>query len=91
MIHHYDGACIKLSCVAHFSHDVMNECEEETAYDPACKHDYGFKVLMHNINELTCQDEQDRCGDEISMGNTGWGEPGSSISSRMMNKPSISK
>ena len=91
MIHQYDEACINLSCDANFSHDSMHKHTGETGYDPSCKHDYGFKVLMHNINELTYQDELCQYGDETYMGHAGCDKPESGISSRIMNKPGITK
>ena len=48
-------------------------------------------MLIHNINELSDQAELDQCGDETSIGHAGYAEPGSGISSRIMNKPGITK
>ena len=74
-----------------FLHDIMHECKGDTGYDPACKYDYSFKVLMHDINEITCQSELDQCWDETFMGHTGHTESGSGISSRIMNNTGITK
>ena len=91
MIHRYEEARVNLSCDAHFSHGNMHECTSETRCDPEYKCDYGFKVLTYNINELKCQAELDQCGDETFMGHAEHGKSGSSDSSRIINKPDISK
>ena len=91
IIHHHDEACVNLPCDANFSHDAMHKHTGEISYGPACKHGYGIKVLMHSINELTCQAELDQCGDETSMECAGHSEPGSDVSSRITNKPGVTK
>ena len=80
-----------LSCDVNFSHDVMHNHTGETGYDPAHKNDYSFKVLTHNINELTHQAELDQSGDETSIGHAGYAEPRTGVLSRIMNNPGIAK
>ena len=58
-------------------------------YDPAYKFDYIYKCLIHNINEFTQLGDLDLCGDETTCGHGGYGEAGSGILARRMNKPGI--
>ena len=60
-------------------------------YDPAYKYDYAFKALIHNCNEFTYQADLDLCGDETSMGHSGYAEPGSGLSGWVANKPGITR
>ena len=80
---------VNLSCDVNFSYDATHNYTGNTSYDPECNHYYAFKVLKHNINELTHQDELDQCGDETSMGHEGCTEPRSGISSIIMNKTGV--
>ena len=62
-----------------------------TGYDPAYKYDFAFKALIHNCNEMTFQADLDQCGDETTMGHSGYGESGSGLCARVMGKPGITK
>jgi hypothetical protein len=61
----------------------------EPDYDPAYKYDYIYKCLVHNINEFTQLGDLDLCGDETTCGHGGFGEAGSGLLPRRMNKPGI--
>ena len=58
-------------------------------YDPAYKFDYIYKCLVHNINAFTQLGDLDLCGDETTCGHGGYGEAGSGILARRMNKPGV--
>jgi hypothetical protein len=63
----------------------------EDGYDPCFKYDYIFKVITHNVCALTERASLDLCGDETSWGHQGYGEAGSGVLERIMNKPGITK
>ena len=58
-------------------------------YDPAYKYEYIYKCLVRNVNEVTLFADLDLCGDETTCGHGGFGEAGSGILARRMNKPGI--
>ena len=58
-------------------------------YDPAYNYDYIYKSLITNTNQMTEYAELDLCGDETTCGHGGFGEAGSGILARRMNKPGI--
>jgi hypothetical protein len=73
---------------------TIKVCDNETAlrrgqdgYKPACKYDYLFFAVIKNLNEVTVQVELDLCGDETIYGHMGYGEPGSGLVSKIVNKP----
>ena len=61
----------------------------DIGYDPAYKYDYVYKVLVHNVNEVTELGDLDLCGDETTCGHGGYGEAGSGLNARRMNKPGV--
>jgi hypothetical protein len=61
----------------------------EADYDPSFKFDYIDKCLIHNINEFSKLGDLDLCGDETTCGHGGYGEAGSGILARRMNKPGV--
>jgi hypothetical protein len=61
----------------------------ENGYDPAYKYDYLYKCLVRNIDKLTLFADLDLCGVETTCGHGGFGEAGSGILARRMNKPGI--
>ena len=61
----------------------------ENGYDPSYKYDYVYLCLVSNTNELTLFADLDLCGDETTCGHGGFGEAGSGILARCMNKPGI--
>ena len=100
-----DGACgddlIKKAITATRWHEIKRIyklCNNDTApkrgedkYDPAYKFDLIFKVIVNNVNNITKYASLDLCGDETTWGHAGYGEAGSGITGRIMNKPGISK
>jgi len=63
----------------------------ETGYEPAHKFDYLWKTIVHNVNAVTKQAYLNLTGDETSWGHQGWGEPGSGLVKRILNKPGVCK
>jgi hypothetical protein len=59
----------------------------EPGYDPAYKYDLIWKVLVHNVNAISFSVELDLCGDETTFGHGGYGEQGSGLWSKLLNKP----
>jgi len=59
----------------------------EEGYDPACKYDYIFDVVVHNTNALTLKACLDLCGDESTWLFVGWGPSGSGLINRGLEKP----
>jgi hypothetical protein len=73
-------------------------CNNETApkrgepdYDPAYKYDMLYNVLIENLNAITEEAELDLSGDETTWGHGGFGEAGSGIIGRILNKPGVTK
>ncbi len=48
-------------------------------------------VLIDNLNAITEEAELDLSGDETTWGHGGFGEPGSGIIGRILNKPGVTK
>jgi len=46
-----------------------------------------FKTIVHNVNALSLYANPDQCGDEMSYGFKGWGEPDSGVVHMIKNKP----
>ena len=65
--------------------------KDQPGYDPAYKYDYIYKVLIHNVNEITETADLDLCGDETTWAHMGYGEAGTSILCRIMGKPGVTK
>ena len=100
-----NGACgddlIKKAITATRWHEIKRIyklCNNDTApkrgedkYDPAYKFDLIYKVIVNNVNNITKHASLDLCGDETTWGHAGYGEAGSGITGRIMNKPGISK
>ena len=59
--------------------------------DHAYKFDLIYKVITSNVNNITKHACLDLTGDETAWGHAGYGETGSGITGRIMNKPGISK
>jgi hypothetical protein len=77
---------------------VIKLCNNETApkrgepgYDPAYKYDMIYKVLIDNLNAITEEAELDLSGDETTWGHGGFGEAGSGLIGRILNKPGVTK
>ena len=77
---------------------VIKLCNNETApkrgepgYDPAYKYDMIYDTLIENLNAITEEAELDLCGDETTWGHGGFGESGSGLIGRIINKPGITK
>ena len=60
-------------------------------YDPAYKYNYGFKVIVANFNAFTETADLDQTGDESTMENNAYGEPGSSLLGRVLGKPAVTR
>lgn len=63
----------------------------EEGYDPAYKYDFIFATIIKNINALTKKANDDQCIDETTFPFNGFGEPGASLISKIMNKPGVTK
>jgi hypothetical protein len=63
----------------------------EPAYNPAYKYDMLYNVLIENLNAITAEAELDLSGDETTWGHGGFGEAGSGLIGRILNKPGITK
>ena len=72
------------------NNDVAPKKGEE-GYDPCYKYDYIYKVIVHNINELSKRAELDITGDETSWATASPGEAGAGVTGRIMGKPGVSK
>jgi hypothetical protein len=77
---------------------VIKLCNNETApkrgepgYNPAYKYDMLYDVLIENLNAITEEAELDLCGDETTWGHGGFGEAGSGLIGRIINKPGVTK
>ena len=77
---------------------VIKLCNNETApkrgepdYNPAYKYDMIYDVLVQNLNAITEEAELDLCGDETTWGHGGFGEAGSGLIGRILNKPGVTK
>ena len=55
----------------------------QLGYDPACKYDYIYQAVCHNMNYFTKYASLDLAGDESTWGFAGFGE----VVSRLINKP----
>jgi hypothetical protein len=65
--------------------------DEEDGYNSAYKYDMLWYVLFANLNAISKHAELDKCGDETTWGHGGYGEAGSGLVGRIMDKPGISK
>ena len=63
----------------------------EDGYDPAYKYDFIYRTIVDNVIALTKKAELDLTGDETSWAHQGYGEKGSSLLTRIQNKPGVSK
>jgi hypothetical protein len=77
---------------------VIKLCNNETSpkrgepdYNPAYKYDMLYDVLIENLNAITEEAELDLCGDETTWGHGGFGEAGSGLIGRILNKPGVTK
>jgi hypothetical protein len=59
----------------------------QDGYDPAYKYDFIWKAIIHNVNAITATAELDQCGDETTFGHGGYGETGTGLWGRLLNKP----
>ena len=55
-------------------------------YDPAYKYDLIYKAMVHNCNAITKYAEGHLTVDETTWGHAGYGEAGSGLTGRLMNK-----
>ena len=69
----------------------LSSKRDQPGYNPAYTYDFCFKALIHNVNEMTYQAGLNQRGDETLMGHGRYSEPGSGLTSRIMNKPGITK
>ena len=60
-------------------------------YNPCCKYDLVYKVLVHNTIAITKQGELDLTGDETTWAHQGYGEKGAKNLWRVAGKPGVSK
>lgn len=58
----------------------------EANYNPASKFDLPFDVMCHNCNAITKYADENQTVDETTWGHAGYGERGSGIVTRLMNK-----
>jgi hypothetical protein len=56
-------------------------------YDPAYKFDLIYKTLVHNVNAVSKFADENQVLDESTWGHSGYGEAGSGLTGRLMNKP----
>lgn len=63
----------------------------EANYNPAYKYDMIFDTIISNVNALTHRACLDLGGDETSIAHGGYGEKGTGILSRVLNKPGLTK
>ena len=59
---------------------------DKAGYDPAYKYDLIFRCMVHNCNAITLYAEQNQTVDETTWGHAGFGEAGSGLTGRLMNK-----
>jgi hypothetical protein len=61
----------------------------EPQYNPAYKYHYVYETLIFNLNSITFKADDDQCIDETTFPFNGFGEPGASLISKIMNKPGV--
>ena len=72
------------------NNDVAPKKGEE-GYDLCYKCNYIYKVIVHNINQLSKSAELDITGDETSWATASPGEAGAGVTGIIMGKPGVSK
>ena len=55
-------------------------------YDPAYKYDLIFRCMLHNCNAITLYAEENQTVDETTWGHAGFGEAGTGLTGRLVNK-----
>lgn len=60
-------------------------------FDPAQKFDEIYRVICHNVNALTKEADLDVCVNETTWANSGHGEAGTGVVSRVIGKPGVTK
>jgi len=77
---------------------VVKLCNNNTApkrgeanYNPAYKYDLIYDVLVTNVNAITGKAALDLAGDETTYAHEGYGEPLTSLVSRIMGKPGVTR
>ena len=55
-------------------------------YDPAYKYDLIYKCIVHNCNEVSKYADENQVIDESTWGHSGYGESGTGLTGRLMNK-----
>ena len=63
----------------------------EDGYDPAYKYDFIYRTIVDNVIALTAKAELDLTGDETSWAHQGYDGEGTSLVTRIKNKPGITK
>ena len=63
----------------------------EDGYEPAIKYDMIFDVQIFNVNQMTQEADLDLCGDETTWAHMGFGESGTGLLGRILNKPGVTK
>jgi hypothetical protein len=65
--------------------------ERGSGYNPACKYNIIYKVLVNNVNAISKYADLDQTGNEATWGHGGFGEAGSGLVGRIRDKPRKTK
>ncbi len=66
--------------------NISSPKPDQPGYDPAYKYDLIYKTLVHNTNAISKKADENQVLDESTWGHGGFGEAGSGITTRLMNK-----